>query len=450
MKRTAGVLLASALGLLAAGEPAPAQEITPLDMRIFELDNGLDVILVEDHSTQVVATEVWYDVGSRVERPGRSGFAHLFEHMMFQGSEHVGKMEHVQRVSGAGGETNGTTTEDRTKYYNILPSNQLGLALWLEADRMRSLAVTAENFENQRAAVKEEVRLKVENPPYSAVFMNSMYDLYAGGGCPGYGHSVFGSLEDLDAATIEDVRLFYRQYYAPDNAALVVSGDFDPARAERLIRDYFGGIAVGADRPAPPPCDPEPIPTRRREVVDARASLPAVIHGYRVPAFNHPDYPALELITEALAVGEASILNRELVRTGQAAGMQVGLNPQGPRRGPGVLQAFVIASGGRSAEQLDAALSEVIARVAREGLTADELERARNRLRTQAVSARQQPWQTAVQVQKARLFLGDPEAADRLVTRHDDVTMEDIREAAARYLVDDNRLVTLVKTEAAR
>jgi len=194
----------------------------------FTLPNGLRVIYSEDHSTPIVSVDVWYNTGSRNERPGRSGFAHLFEHMMFEGSAHVKKGEHFQLISRAGGSEDGSTAEDRTNYYETVPSNRLNLALWLEADRMRSLTITDENFHNQRETVKEERRLRVDNQPYSPAFIDGMTWPFDSAGCFAYAHTVIGSMDDLNAAQLPDVRAFFDTFYAPNNAALVVVGDFKP------------------------------------------------------------------------------------------------------------------------------------------------------------------------------------------------------------------------------
>src|SRR5215212_8556784 len=213
--------------------------LPPSEIDEYRLDNGLRVVLNPDESVPVVSCAVYYDVGSRNERPGRTGFAHLFEHMMFQGSENVPKAGHFQYIMKAGGTMNGTTSSERTNYYETLPANQLPLALWLESDRMRSLAVTQENLDNQREAVKEEKRLRYDNQPYGQVFdlLTSMvYKNFANA------HSTIGSMEDLDAATVEDVQEFFRVYYAPNNAVLVLSGSFDVNEAKALIEKYFGTI----------------------------------------------------------------------------------------------------------------------------------------------------------------------------------------------------------------
>src|SRR3989449_208418 len=275
----------------------------------FTLPNGLRVIYSEDHSTPIVSVDVWYNTGSRNERPGRSGFAHLFEHMMFEGSAHVKKGEHFQLISRAGGSNNGSTAEDRTNYYETLPANRLNLALWLEADRMRSLAITDENFHNQRETVKEERRLRVDNQPYGAAFTDGIVMAFDSATCFAYAHPTIGSMDDLNAAKLEDVQAFFETYYAPNNATLVVVGDFRPAELRRLVNDYFAEVPR---HPTPPrvSCDWKVGPAeRRRDVEDAHANLPAVVRYYRGPADDDPDTPALDLLTTILGEGESSRLN---------------------------------------------------------------------------------------------------------------------------------------------
>src|SRR5881397_749633 len=247
-------VVAGLLLLGAALAPPLLGQSGQISYEVFTLPNGLRVLYSEDHSTPIVSVDVWYNTGSRNERPGRSGFAHLFEHMMFEGSAHVKKGEHFQLVSRAGGSENGSTAEDRTNYYETLPSNRLNLALWLEADRMRSLAITDSTFHNQREAVKEERRFRVDNRPYTRAFTDGLTAPFDSAACFPYAHTVIGSMADLDAARLGDVQAFFDTYYAPNNATLVVVGDFKPLELRRFVNQYFAGIASHA---APPPvtCD---------------------------------------------------------------------------------------------------------------------------------------------------------------------------------------------------
>ncbi|HEU4930048.1 MAG TPA: pitrilysin family protein, partial [Candidatus Krumholzibacteria bacterium] len=255
------------------------------------LPNGLRVVLSEDHSVPVVAVNVWYHVGSANEEKGRSGFAHLFEHMMFQGSENVAKGDHMKHVSEAGGSMNGSTNNDRTNYYETLPSNRLNLGLWLEADRMRSLKVTSENFENQRETVKEERRQGIDNQPYGEAFLVS--DTLGYDGWP-YDHTVIGSMDDLDAAEVPNVQAFFDKYYCPANAVLVVVGDIDPKKTMAMVKEYFGDIPAGTKATFPTWQEPFNKGERRKVVDSPKANVPALFATYQIPGHLHADTPALE------------------------------------------------------------------------------------------------------------------------------------------------------------
>src|SRR3989442_1174761 len=309
--RAVGLLV----GLLAAGAPVMlAAQAGRISYESFAMPNGLRVVYSDDHSTPVVTVDLWYHAGARNERPGRSGFAHLFEHMMFQGSAHVKKSEHFQLVERAGGTLNGSTHDDYTNYYETIPSNRLNLALWLEADRMRSLAVTQENLENQRATVKEEKRLRVDNQPYAPTFRNAIIWPFDSAACFAYAHPSIGSMEDLGDAKLENVQAFFRTYYAPNNATLVVVGDFRAVELRRLVNQYFADIP---SQPAPPPvsCDYRLAPgAMRRHVQDEHANLAAAFRVYRLPPHTDPDLPPVELLNGILGQGESSPLNVGVVR----------------------------------------------------------------------------------------------------------------------------------------
>jgi zinc protease len=396
----------------------------------------------------VVAVDVWYRVGAANERPGRTGFAHLFEHMMFQGSENVEKGEHMQLVERAGGSMNGTTGSDRTNYFESLPAHQLPLGLWLEADRMRSLAVTQENLENQREVVKEERRMRVDNAPYGVSIRAAISTVpYSEEGCFAYGHEGIGSMEDLDAARLDDVQEFFRTYYAPNNATLTIVGDFDAAVARRLVEEQFGSIPAG---PAVPPVEcPDPfshLPVSRT-FEDTNANLPAVFLSYGLPAAREPDVPALRLLASILAGGESSRLHRRLVREEQAA-VQV-LNFADFRRGPGLMVVGAISNQGVAAERLQDLLDEEIGQVAEEGVTADELEKVKNQHRAQTIRGLQTALGTAEALQDANFFYGDPSAIRSELERTLAVTIADIQRVARQYLRPDNRSVVITEPAVA-
>lgn len=445
--RSPTLALVAALAAPLAG-PLAAQQPATVRVESFTLPNGLQVHLVEDHSTQVVAVNVWYDVGSRNERPGRTGFAHLFEHMMFQGSANVEKGTHMNLIERAGGSVNGSTQPDRTDYWEVVPSNRYNLALWLEADRMRSLAVTAENLRNQQEAVKEERRLRFDNQPYFAAFVDSLPTIFDGERCFAYAHSIIGSMADLEAATVEDVRAFFAQYYAPNNARLVVAGDFDPAQARRLVTQYFADIPRGT---APPPVECPPQQATGREVVkripDRNATLPAVLVAFRTVPPAHADYPALDLLNTILGTGESSRLNRTLVRDAKLAVTAQGLHsPFGPMRGAGIFGVLAIANQGVDADSLRARLVVELRRGA-ESVTAEELTKARNAWRAATIFGRQQALSVTEAVHHAATFLGGVDAVNGEAARYEAVTLTDLRRVARSYLGASNSLTLVIVPE---
>jgi predicted Zn-dependent peptidase len=417
----------------------------------FTLPNGLRVIYSEDHSTPVVSVDVWYDVGSRNERPGRSGFAHLFEHMMFQGTANLKKAEHFQLVQRAGGSLNGSTQEDRTNYFETLPSNRLNLALWLEADRMRSLAITQQNFENQRQAVKEERRLRFDNQPYQAAFVDGITWPFDSTTCFPYAHSVIGSMADLDSARLPDVQAFFDTYYAPNNATLVVVGDFNPSGLRRLVNDYFGGV----------PAHPAPEPVRcggragvgagrgggptRREVRDAQANLDAALRFYPVPEHRHADTPALEILNLILGQGESSRLNVAVVRREKAAvGIGALLNPTGSRNGPGVFVAYGIVNQGIAVDRMDSLMGMQLDSIRTNGISAGELSKAKNILRASFIANRETTLGKAEELHHYRLFHDGIEEINTDLDRILAVTAEDVKRVANTYFDPANLLLVIV------
>ena len=412
----------------------------------FTLPNGLRVIYSEDRSTPIVTVNLWYEVGSRNERAGRSGFAHLFEHMMFQGSAHVKKAEHNQLLERAGAEFNGSTAEDRTNYYETVPSNRLNLALWLEADRMRSLAITEENFENQRQAVKEERRLRVDNQPYQGAFTDGLTWPFDSTSCFPYSHTVIGSMADLDAAKLPDVQAFFDTYYAPNNATLVVVGDFNPAELRTLVNQYFAGIPSHA-APEAPRCEATAGKgSQRHDVRDPKANLDAVLRIYRVPEHRNPDTGALELLDIILGQGESSRLNVSVVRRDKAA-VATGslLNPFGSRNGPGVWVAFGIVNQGVSADRMDSLIAAQLDTIRTNGVTADELAKAKNLLRSGFIANRETTMGKAEELHHYLTFHDSIDEINTDLERVLAVTSEDLKRVAAKYLDANNLTVVIVR-----
>jgi zinc protease len=447
LARTSAAVLLMGGASVAIAPVAHAQSPAPLAIDSYTLPNGLKVILAEDHSAQVVTVNVWYNVGSRNERTGRTGFAHLFEHMMFQGSANVKKGDHMALVQQAGGQMNGSTADDRTNYYQTLPSNRLNLGLWLEADRMRSLAITQENFENQRETVKEERRLRIDNQPYTGAFLSSLTSGFDPKSCFAYAHETIGSMDDLNAAKLEDVQAFFNMYYVPNNATLVVTGDFQPAEAKQLITNYFAAIPRAADPPSVACDQPFNVGQQRRSVTDSKANLPAVLMLYRMPEYKNADTPALEFLSTILGGGESSRLNRAVVRDAKAALAVQTLAGLGPRRGPNVFGALGIANQGVSPDSIETLLVKQIAEVVANGVTEAELAKAKNAYRAGRISELQTSMGRAEAIHTADMFMGDPKAVNADLDRHMAVTVDDIKRAAAKYLRPDNSVITLIKPE---
>jgi predicted Zn-dependent peptidase len=443
-----GLLFLSA-ALLAAGVAGPAaaqEQAGRITYDTYTLPNGLTVVFSEDHAVPVVTVNVWYHVGSANERLRRSGFAHLFEHMMFQGSAHVRKSEHLQLVERAGGSMNGSTNEDRTNYFETLPSNRLNLGLWLEADRMRSLAITPANLENQRQTVKEERRLGVDNQPYGRAFEVGPTLPFDSTSCFPYSHSVIGSMADLDSAQVEDVQAFFRQFYAPNNAVLAVVGDFDPAEARALIQQYYGDIPR-AEAAAPVQCRMQyGTGSRRLEMTDDKANLPLVALIYKATAESDADAPALELLTSILGRGESSRLNLRLVRQERAAMQSFGFGDL--RRSSGLVMLAAINNQGVTAARVEQLLNEEVDKVRNDTMPQAELAKAQNQYRAGVVRQRQTAMGVAEALQSALWFDGSLDAANSDIQRHLAVTTADLRRVAQRYLAPENKLTLIVNPPA--
>jgi len=402
----------------------------------YRLDNGLRVILSEDHSVPIVAIDVWYHVGSGYEEPGRSGFAHLFEHMMFEGSENVGPTEHFHYVSNAGGTMNGSTSQDRTNYYETLPANRLNLGLWLEADRMRSLVITGEKFENQRETVKEERRQRVDNQPYGAAFLVSdtlCYDFMP------YSHTVIGKMVDLDAAEVGDVQRFFDKYYQPRNAVLVIVGDIDQKKTMEMVEEYFGDIPGGETIPV---LDGEEAINKgeRRQVVDSpKANVPAMFIGYIAPPHKHPDSPALTLLNNVLVDGESSRLHKRLVKEEEAAFGVFGF--MDGRLGPSLFRLIAAANAGVDISVSEKLIQEEIERLQTEGITDEELEKVKIQFKSDFISGRQTVMNTAEAIHHYMLFHDDLSEINTDLDKYMAVTKDDVKRVANQYLGKANRTV---------
>jgi len=434
------------LPLLSLGAEPPQKQIQ-IPIRQFKLDNGLRVVISEDHSAPTYGLCITYNVGSHNEHQGRTGFAHLFEHMMFQGSQNIGKGEHMILVENNGGEMNGTTSENRTNYFETFPSNQLDLGLFLESDRMRSLAVNQANLDNQRNTVQEERRQSVDNQPYGKtyeVLQETAYDNFANQ------HSVIGSMEDLNAATLKDVQEFFRTYYAPNNAVLAIVGDVKPEEALTKVKKYFGDIPAQTPPAAPDLSEPKQREERRKTLDDPFAQTPRIDMAFRIPPGNTPDWYALSVLGSVLGSGQSSRLYLSLVKDKEIA---VGANA-GPEedRGPSLFHIGVQVRPGKDLSQAEKLVYAEIDRLQKEPIADWELEKVRTASRRQSAQRLQSSLGRAIQIAQFTVYYNDPNLINTRFQKVESVTKEDIQRVAKTYLGEESRTVitTLPKPRAAR
>jgi len=408
--------------------------IAPLHIEQYTLENGLRVVLNRDNTVPVVAIAVYYDVGSRNEREGRTGFAHLFEHMMFQGSENVRKAEHFQYIMKAGGTMNGTTSSERTNYFETLPASELPLGLWLESDRMRSLAVTQENLDNQREAVKEEKRLRYDNQPYGQIFdliAEMIYTNFANA------HSTIGSMDDLDDATVEDVQEFFRVYYAPNNAVLTLSGAFEIETAKQLVQTYFGDIPSQSPPPGISVDEPKQVAANYKEWEDKLAPFPAFLIGWKIPKRRSPEFNALYLAGKLLYDGDSSRLYQRLVKGEESVIQLFGFTDE--RRGPSSIYVGAIPKPEKDLSKIRDTIMNEVRQIAAHGPTADEMQKLHNQLINDVVRLRQSSQSRAQNIAEYTLYDGDPTLVNSELETLMAVTPEQIRSTVSEYLDSDNR-----------
>jgi len=420
-----------------------------IPIETFSLDNGLFVTLSQDHTAPIVAVNLWYHVGSANERPGRTGFAHLFEHMLFQGSEHVGSNEHFELIQRAGGTLNGSTWLERTNYYETLPSNQLGIALWLEADRMGALlpAMTQAKLDMQRDVVKNERRWSIDNQPYGTWFERLTALTYPGS--HPFHHSLMGSMEDLSAASLNDVKQFFQMYYTPDNAVLSIAGDFDSREARQLVEQYFGGIPRGEGRPQLtgmelPPTFGQPV----RLVVKDDVALPRLYLAFRSPVFASDAYYAASVGSAILGMRRGSRLHRSLVRERQTAADASAFTFD-LAKGSDILVADVTGRPETSPERLEEEVNREIDTFMKQGATRQEVDRAIALIETDMVTAMQSASERADRLSMFATFFGDPARLNEQSEKYHEVTVNSVNEFAASRLGLDNRATLLfVPTDA--
>lgn len=414
-----------------------------IPVETYTLENGLRVVLSADHATPVVAVNLWYHVGSANERDGRTGFAHLFEHMLFQGSEHVGANEHFELIQRAGGTLNGSTWLDRTNYYETLPAHQLELALWLEADRMARLlpAMTQEKLDTQRDVVKNERRWSVDNQPYGT-WWERLPALCFPPSHP-FHHSLIGSMEDLTAASLEDVAAFFRTYYTPDNAVLSIAGDFDASAARAMVARHFGPIPRGSSRPPLPSMTlPPTFGGWLRERVEDAVVAPRLFLAFRVPAFGEDAWYAASLLGRVLGDGEGCRLHRALVRE-QAIASSASAYTFDLPKGSDLLIADVTARPGMAPDRLEAAVVAEVDRVIATGVTAAELDRALVGLETEWVASLQSAGSRADRLSQYATYFGDADRVNHELGRYRAQTPAALTAFARERLGPDNRATLL-------
>jgi len=417
----------------------------PLNVPVvyYKLPNGLKVVISEDHIAPVVTVSVYYNVGFRVEPKGRTGFAHLFEHMMFQGSANVKKFEHAKFVEANGGSLNGHTDFDYTNYYETLPSNRVETALWLESDRMRSLDISDENLKNQQNVVSEEVRVNVLNQPYQffewiELWKNAFTNW-------NNSHNGYGELDEINAATIEDVRNFFKTYYAPNNAVLTIVGDVDVAEVKKMVEKHFATVP---SQTAPPKADltePAQIKEKRISQSDKLANLPALATGYHVPPQNSPDFPAMALLVQILQGDDSSRWYQRLVKEKELTlDLTGGLNYFGNEfdyTGPMIMTTRTTYKPGHTADEVLKEMDAVTADVVAKGITDKELADAKVRFRSNFYSQLESSFGKAHLLSVLALFRDDPNQINSLLTPFENVTAAQVKAAAAKYLVAGNRTV---------
>ena len=411
-----------------------------LNFTTAKLANGLQIVFLEDHADPIIALHIWYHVGSKDELPGRSGFAHLFEHLMFKGSAHLGPDEHSRIIEAAGGYDNAETNDDTTNFFEVFPSNYLERVLWLEADRMGSLNVDEANFTSERQVVEEELRVRVENQPYGKIEQDLRAAAFT---VSGYHHTPIGSIEDLDRATLQDVKDFHDTYYKPNNATLVISGDFNSAQALAWAHKYFDGIPAST-KPIPRPSKPEPPQTAERTVEKSYSNtpLPAIVIGYKIPARYAPDAYPLDLASNILAGGESSRLYVQLVYKDQIAVQTAGFGSFS--EDPNLFWAYAIMNQGHTPQEGEKAIVGILDGLKTMPVDAHELQKAKNQEIAGFILGRDTVDEKAIALEEATVLGKDPNLVNIELDRYLAVTPQAIEAAAKKYFVPDRATVLIV------
>ena len=436
------VALSYLIALTALAAPLGAQAIPRIPFEKYKLPNGLEVILHEDHSTPIVAVDTWYHVGSGDELPGRTGFAHLFEHIMFMGSQHVPVGAFDQMLEAAGANNNGSTTEDRTNYYETLPSNALPLALWLDSDRMGFLLPTMDlpKVNLQRDVVKNERRQRVDNVPYGRASETILAALYPK--THPYSWPVIGSMADLSAASLTDVQNFFKTYYAPNNATIAIAGDFDPARVKKLVQQYFGDIPRGPEVHRRTTVPVVTIPRDTFLVLEDKVQLPRVYYTWHSVKNFAPDDAALDLLAQVLANDKNSRLYKKLVYEMQTA-QSVNAFQNGSRL-DGLFRVTVTPKPGQKVADIDKVVRDEIANIISNGVTPRELQRAQNVFRSGFLDELSSVLGKAEVLNNYNYFVGNPDYVQQDVARYNRVTAADIQRVARTYLGKPKIVLTVV------
>ena len=440
--RKLGAVLLASSSLLIFSASASAK---PLEVPVvyYKLPNGLKVVISEDHIAPVVTVGVYYNVGFRVEPKGRTGFAHLFEHMMFQGSANVKKFEHAKYVEANGGSTNGHTDFDYTNYYETLPSNRVEMGLWLESDRMRSLDVSEENLKNQQNVVSEEIRVNVLNTPYQ---LFEWIDLWQNAFTNwNNSHNGYGDLAEVNAATIQDVRNFFKTFYAPNNAVLTIVGDVDVNEVKKMVDKHFAGIPAQPKPPAPDLSEPPQTQEKRISQKDKLANLPALATGYHIPAQNSPDFPAMALLVQILQGDDSSRWYQRLVKEKELTlDLTGGLNYFGNEfdyNGPMIMTTRTTYKPGHTANEVVREMDAVVAELVAKGVSEKELADAKVRFRANFYNQLESTFGKTHLLCVLALFRDDPQQINTLLTQFEKVTAAQVRDVATKYLVAANRTV---------
>jgi zinc protease len=429
------VVAALAAGATAADTiPRPPK----FDYTMTTLDNGLQVVYLEDHSTPIVHLAVWYHVGSKNEKPGRTGFAHLFEHLMFKGSRNVRADQHPSWITSVGGQSNAFTDEDATVFWETVPAQYLPLVLWLEADRMATLEVDEEKFRTEREVVKEERRMRYENQPFGRlpeIIFDKAFEVHP------YKHQTIGSMADLEAASIADVRAFHETYYVPNNATVALVGDFDTALARQLVEQFLGRVPRGA--PVPRDIPREPIQEReRRFVVSEPWPLPAVVVSHHITFDGHPDAYPLHILAKILSDGESSRIYRSLVYEKQMALAAFGEAKLIEH--PNLFYAVAVVQPGRRPEDVQRALQAELDRIKTEGVTPEELTRAKRQFARDYILGRETVQQKALHLAHAVVIHGDIKTADGEFDLFQNVTADDVKRVATTYFTPQSRMLLTI------